>query len=359
MPLIKGTTDDTKKHKPMTQHDDSGESWQKQREAEAKRRKARSLAKRQQAAERIATATTQLSSGITEATSAAEQLKASMGQVASGAEEASSASQESLRAVHQIKENIESQTEAANTANEKSLALQMLVTSVSRDIRASVEAINPSATRQAESVSMVATLAKHSKEIGDIVKAVVNIADETNLLALNAAIEAASAKQHGKGFAVVAAEVRKLAGRSQVAAGEISELIVPQIAAMKWTKPERIGPPIPLVGSAKIVREPLGVVLIIAPWNYPYLTAVNTIAPALIAGGPSRVVSLSSRGHFRSPVRFDDIGFERDPHAERLVVIGAIDNLMKGAAGQAVHAMNVMCGFEEILGLEFSGLHPI
>jgi N-acetyl-gamma-glutamyl-phosphate/LysW-gamma-L-alpha-aminoadipyl-6-phosphate reductase len=52
-----------------------------------------------------------------------------------------------------------------------------------------------------------------------------------------------------------------------------------------------------------------------------------------------------------------DIGFELA--GDRLVVISAIDNLMKGAAGQAVHAMNVMGGFEETQGLEFSGLHPI
>jgi N-acetyl-gamma-glutamyl-phosphate/LysW-gamma-L-alpha-aminoadipyl-6-phosphate reductase len=32
---------------------------------------------------------------------------------------------------------------------------------------------------------------------------------------------------------------------------------------------------------------------------------------------------------------------------------------MKGAAGQAVHAMNVMCGYEETAGLTFAGLHPI
>jgi N-acetyl-gamma-glutamyl-phosphate/LysW-gamma-L-alpha-aminoadipyl-6-phosphate reductase len=54
---------------------------------------------------------------------------------------------------------------------------------------------------------------------------------------------------------------------------------------------------------------------------------------------------------------FCDIGFELS--GTRLVVISAIDNLMKGAAGQAVHAMNVMCGFEETSGLEFTGLHPI
>ncbi len=54
-----------------------------------------------------------------------------------------------------------------------------------------------------------------------------------------------------------------------------------------------------------------------------------------------------------------DIGFKKDEFSNRLVVIGAIDNLMKGAAGQALQAFNIMYGFEETLGLEFPGLHPI
>ena len=54
-----------------------------------------------------------------------------------------------------------------------------------------------------------------------------------------------------------------------------------------------------------------------------------------------------------------DIGFERDPHSNRLVVISAIDNLMKGAAGQAVQSFNLMHNFAETLGLGFPGLHPI
>jgi N-acetyl-gamma-glutamyl-phosphate/LysW-gamma-L-alpha-aminoadipyl-6-phosphate reductase len=78
-----------------------------------------------------------------------------------------------------------------------------------------------------------------------------------------------------------------------------------------------------------------------------------------------RLVS-SRRGPNRYPepkilsgANYCDIGFVGDPGHRRLVVIAAIDNLMKGAAGNAVQTMNVMYGFAETLGLEFPGLHPI
>lgn len=54
-----------------------------------------------------------------------------------------------------------------------------------------------------------------------------------------------------------------------------------------------------------------------------------------------------------------DISFEKDPASNRLVVMSAVDNLMKGAAGSAVQCMNLMCGFEENTALTFPGLHPI
>jgi len=56
---------------------------------------------------------------------------------------------------------------------------------------------------------------------------------------------------------------------------------------------------------------------------------------------------------------FCDIGFEIDERLNRLLLLSATDNLMKGAAGNGVQCMNLMCGFEESSGLLFPGLHPI
>jgi N-acetyl-gamma-glutamyl-phosphate/LysW-gamma-L-alpha-aminoadipyl-6-phosphate reductase len=56
---------------------------------------------------------------------------------------------------------------------------------------------------------------------------------------------------------------------------------------------------------------------------------------------------------------FCDIGFELDADQQRVVVMAALDNLMKGAAGNAVQALNCMFGWDETLGLTFPGLHPV
>ena len=74
----------------------------------------------------------------------------------------------------------------------------------------------------------------------------------------------------------------------------------------------------------------------------------------------------SRTGPHRSPnpkvlsgTNYCDVSFERDPHSRRVVVTAALDNLVKGSAGQAVQACNIHFGFPETLGLEFGGLYPI
>jgi N-acetyl-gamma-glutamyl-phosphate/LysW-gamma-L-alpha-aminoadipyl-6-phosphate reductase len=55
---------------------------------------------------------------------------------------------------------------------------------------------------------------------------------------------------------------------------------------------------------------------------------------------------------------YADVGWEYDPKSGRAVLLCAIDNLGKGAAGSAVQCMNLMCSFEETTALTFSGMYP-
>ncbi len=78
-----------------------------------------------------------------------------------------------------------------------------------------------------------------------------------------------------------------------------------------------------------------------------------------------RVVK-EQRGIYRVPEpkilagsNYVDLGFELDESNGHIVSICAIDNLMKGASGSAVQCMNLMMGWDEAMGLEFAGLHPI
>ena len=195
------------------------------REAEAKRKRARTLAKQQQAAERIAAATTELASGIYEAASASEQLKRASDQIATGAEAASGAAEESLAAFNLVGTAISLQLQNADISQVKGEAAQILVAKTAVEVASLVSNVSVAAKRQAHTVEMVVELEKQAANIGGIVKAIARIADQTNLLALNAAIEAARAGQHGKGFAVVADEVRTLAETSEKSAQQIQELV--------------------------------------------------------------------------------------------------------------------------------------
>ena len=157
--------------------------------------------------------------------SASLELSASSGEMSRGVAEQSdrasqiaSSSEEMSQTVLDIARNASSM---ADSATETAKIAQEGENIVSR----SVDEVKAIAATVNDSSQLMASLGERSKEIGDIVNVINDIADQTNLLALNAAIEAARAGDLGRGFAVVADEVRKLAERTSQATTEIASMI--------------------------------------------------------------------------------------------------------------------------------------
>ena len=141
--------------------------------------------------------------GADEVAVASDQLNANSQSLSQGANTQAANAEEVSSAMEEMAANIDSNADRAKSSQNLSKDLGDRLQELGGESRASLESV---------------------ETIGEKIRVIREIANQTNILALNAAVEAARAGEHGRGFSVVAAEVRKLAERSNEAANEIVTL---------------------------------------------------------------------------------------------------------------------------------------
>jgi methyl-accepting chemotaxis protein len=166
----------------------------------------------------------------------ADEFEVAMSAVIDGVASAATELEASAQTLSAAAEETSRQSIAVSAASEQASTNVQVVAGTVEELAASIAEINQQTVRSNETTHRavaeatrsndeIGTLSIAAQKVGEVVKLINDIAEQTNLLALNATIEAARAGEAGRGFAVVASEVKNLASQTAKATEEIASQI--------------------------------------------------------------------------------------------------------------------------------------
>lgn len=175
--------------------------------------------------ENLREVTGEIKQGVNVLATSASEIMASTSQVASSTAETATAMSQTTATVEEVKQTAQVSSQKAKQVSEGAQKVVQVSQSGKKAVGETIEGMNRIREQMEAIAESTVRLSEQGQAIGEIIAAVNDLTERSNLLAVNAAIEAAKAGEQGRGFVVVAQEIKSLAQQSKQATAQVRTIL--------------------------------------------------------------------------------------------------------------------------------------
>ena len=186
---------------------------------------ARDITERKQAEENLRAVNQQIQEAANVLVSSVSEILTLTTELASVSSETAASITEATSTVEEVKQTAQLSSKRSMSVSESAQKAVFVAQQGNAAVTKTVEGINHIRTLMESVAESIIRLSEQTQAIGEIITAVSDLAQQSNLLAVNAAIEASKAGEHGKGFSVVAQEIKSLANQSKQATEQVKAIL--------------------------------------------------------------------------------------------------------------------------------------